>query len=87
MIRIFQAVFLTLLITAYGLLALACLWRFACNAFLLIFQRVETRVQLITRHWRSKLNWGPGEGSVLGAKTSGLSKTNASQHQSFYSQV
>jgi hypothetical protein len=87
MIRIFQAIFLTLLITAYGLLAGACLWRFARDAFLLIFQTVETRVRLITRHWRGKLNWGSGEARVRGEKTSGFSKANASQQHSSYSGV
>lgn len=70
MIRIFQAIFLTLLITAYGLLAGGCLWRFACDACSSIFQMIETRVQAITRHRRSKLDFG---------------QANASQHQSFYS--
>jgi len=87
MIRIFQAIFLALLITAYGLLALACLWRLARDAGLLIFQTVETRVRLITRHWRGKPNWGSGEARVLGAKTSGLNKANASQQHSSYSGV
>lgn len=62
MISIFQAIFLALLITIYGLLALACLWRLARDAFSLISQTVGTRVQVITRNWRSKLNWGSGEG-------------------------
>jgi hypothetical protein len=83
MIRIFQAIFLTLLITAYGLLAVACLWRLVRDAFSFIFEAVETRVRVITRHWRSKLDWGSGERRVLGAKTSGLGQTNASQHHSF----
>jgi hypothetical protein len=69
MIRIFQTIFLALLITAYGLLALACLWRLARDAFPLIFLAVETKINRITRHWRSKLDWGSGEAKVLGEKS------------------
>jgi hypothetical protein len=69
MIRIFQTIFLALLVTAYGLLALACLWRLARDAFPLIFLAVETKIKGITRHWRSKLDWGSGEAKVLGEKS------------------
>jgi hypothetical protein len=69
MIRIFQAIFLALFVTAYGLLALACLWRLARDAFPLIFLAVETKIKGIMRHWRSKLDWGAGEAKVLGEKS------------------
>jgi hypothetical protein len=69
MIRIFQAIFLALLVTAYGLLALACLWRLARDAFPLISLAVETKIKGITRHWRSKLDWGSGEARVVGEKS------------------
>lgn len=58
--RLFQAVFFILVVTVYGLLALASLWWFARDALSPIFQAVKTRGQVITKHWRIKPDWRLG---------------------------
>ena len=59
--KIFQAIFLTLAVTVYGLLAVVSLWRLSRDAFSLISQAVETKVQVIIRLWRTKPDWRSGD--------------------------
>src|SRR5262249_28175167 len=59
--RIFQAIFLTLVVTVYAVLALAVLWGLVRDAFSSIYRAVETRVQVKFRRWRAKPDWGLGD--------------------------
>lgn len=59
--RTFQAIFLTLVVTVYALVALAVLWRLARDAFSFIYRAVESRVQVKFRHWRIKPDWRSGD--------------------------
>ena len=59
--RTCHAIFLTLVVAVYALLALAVLWGIARDAFSLLYRAVEARVPVKFRRWRTRPDWRSGD--------------------------